>query len=348
MKKVVCFFALACMVFFFSSAHAHADDIRIKSDIVENERKMKTVEEEIKKIEKEKEEKSKKLVEANAELNELKGRIDELEADIRENSDILAEAEALEESNYKKFSERLRKMYEQGSNAYIGMILGSENLSDMIERVYMISEVSSHDREIYDKYKENKLVIQKKQTELETQRSELQSATSEFEQDISIMNEELESIISNLNEKRDELNEYKDKIESLNKSLSSMDYADQLFAEAEKYLGMPYVFGGSTPSTSFDCSGFVCYATTHSGVYNLPRMTAQGIYNNCIKITSAEAKRGDIIFFQGTYNAGETVTHVGFYAGDGKMLHCGNPIQYTSTQTPYWISHFYAYGRLKK
>jgi cell wall-associated NlpC family hydrolase len=119
----------------------------------------------------------------------------------------------------------------------------------------------------------------------------------------------------------------------------------RLINEAEKYLGMPYTFGG-TPPTSFDCSGFVSWVFSNSGVYNLPRTTAQGIYNQCAKIESSEAKAGDLIFFTGTYNAGRPVTHVGIYCGNGIMIHCGDPIKYSSINTSYWQSHFYAYGRL--
>ena len=119
----------------------------------------------------------------------------------------------------------------------------------------------------------------------------------------------------------------------------------RLFTEAEKYLGMPYVWGGSSPETSFDCSGFVSYVFTNSGVCNMGRLTAQGIYNICTPVAPEEAKAGDIIFFTGTYAAGEPVTHVGIYAGDGQMIHCGDPIQYTSINSPYWQSHFYGFGR---
>lgn len=118
-----------------------------------------------------------------------------------------------------------------------------------------------------------------------------------------------------------------------------------LMREAEKYLGMPYTFGG-TPPASFDCSAFVCWVFTNSGVHNLPRTTAQGIYDQCTPVSASEAKAGDIIFFTGTYNAGRPVTHVGIYCGNGIMVHCGNPIQYASTNTSYWQSHFYGYGRL--
>ena len=119
-----------------------------------------------------------------------------------------------------------------------------------------------------------------------------------------------------------------------------------LMAEATKYIGWPYVWGGSSPSTSFDCSGFVCWVYTASGVHNLPRTTAQGIYNQCAIISPSEAKPGDIIFFTGTYDSPGPVSHVGIYVGDGMMLHCGSPIQYANINSSYWQSHFYAFGRL--
>jgi peptidoglycan DL-endopeptidase CwlO len=119
-----------------------------------------------------------------------------------------------------------------------------------------------------------------------------------------------------------------------------------LMEEATKYIGWPYVWGGSSPSTSFDCSGFVCWVYTASGVHNLPRTTAQGIYNQCAIISPSEAKPGDIIFFTGTYDSPGPVSHVGIYVGDGMMLHCGSPIQYANINSSYWQTHFYAFGRL--
>ena len=119
-----------------------------------------------------------------------------------------------------------------------------------------------------------------------------------------------------------------------------------LMEEAARYLGDPYVWGGSSPSTSFDCSGFVCWVFTNSGVHNLPRTTAQGIYDQCTPVSAADAKAGDIIFFTGTYNSPGTVSHVGIYCGNGVMIHCGDPIKYASINTPYWQSHFYSFGRL--
>lgn len=143
--------------------------------------------------------------------------------------------------------------------------------------------------------------------------------------------------------------EFEQFISGLNGGLAGAALGDGQFAvlmaEAEKYLGYPYVFGGKTPATSFDCSGFVSWVFTHTGVKQISA-TAQGLYNNCTPITETELKPGDLIFFQGTYNCPDTVTHVAFYVGNGMMLHCGDPIQYTSFKTNYWQDHFYAYGRL--
>ena len=124
--------------------------------------------------------------------------------------------------------------------------------------------------------------------------------------------------------------------------------ADETFAalitEAEKYLGFPYVWGGSNPRTSFDCSGFVSWALTNSGVCNTGRLGAQGLYNISTPVPSADAKPGDLIFFVGTYDT-PGVSHVGIYVGGGMMLHCGNPISYANINTSYWQSHFYAFAR---
>ena len=117
-----------------------------------------------------------------------------------------------------------------------------------------------------------------------------------------------------------------------------------LIEEAEKYLNYPYVWGGSNPDTSFDCSGFVSYVLTNSGLVNTGRLGAQGLYNVCTPVSKANAQPGDLIFFVGTYDT-PGVSHVGIYVGNGVMIHCGDPIQYTSINSSYWQSHFYAFGR---
>ena len=128
-------------------------------------------------------------------------------------------------------------------------------------------------------------------------------------------------------------------------ALSDVKFANMMH-EATKYLGYPYVWGGSSPSTSFDCSGFVCWVINHCGNgWNVGRTTAEGLRQMLRIIPASEAKPGDIIFFQGTYNT-TGASHVGIYVGDGMMIHCGNPIQYASVNSAYFQAHFYCYGRL--
>ena len=128
-------------------------------------------------------------------------------------------------------------------------------------------------------------------------------------------------------------------------ALSDVKFANMM-REATKYLGYPYVWGGSSPSTSFDCSGFVCWVINHSGNgWNVGRTTAEGLRQMLRIIPASEAKPGDIIFFQGTYDT-PGASHVGIYVGDGMMIHCGNPIQYASVNSSYFRAHFYCYGRL--
>ena len=123
---------------------------------------------------------------------------------------------------------------------------------------------------------------------------------------------------------------------------------DEVFAaiikEAEKYLGYPYVWGGNSPSTSFDCSGFVSWVINHSG-WDVGRLGAQGLCNICTPVSSANVKPGDLVFFTGTYDT-PGVSHVGIYVGNNMMIHCGDPISYANLNSSYWQSHFYRYGRL--
>lgn len=120
----------------------------------------------------------------------------------------------------------------------------------------------------------------------------------------------------------------------------------RMITEAEKYLGYPYVWGGGSPTTSFDCSGFVSWVINHSeNGWNYGRRTAEGLRQLCTPVRSDDAKPGDLIFFQGTY-ATSGASHVGIYVGNGMMIHCGDPIQYASINTPYWQQHFYMFGRL--
>ena len=125
--------------------------------------------------------------------------------------------------------------------------------------------------------------------------------------------------------------------------LTTASSADLAF-RALGLVGTPYRSAGSDPSVGFDCSGFVSYVLTNSGLVNTGRLGAQGLYNVCAPVSKANAQPGDLIFFVGTYDT-PGVSHVGIYVGDGVMIHCGDPIQYTSINSSYWQQHFYAFGR---
>ena len=120
----------------------------------------------------------------------------------------------------------------------------------------------------------------------------------------------------------------------------------RLMEEAEKYIGYPYVWGGDSPETSFDCSGFISYVFAASGVRDVGRLGATSLYGRCTPVSSQEARPGDLIFFEGTISGEEGITHVGLYVGGNHMLHCGSPIGYADLTDSYWQNHFYGYGRL--
>lgn len=187
---------------------------------------------------------------------------------------------------------------------------------------------------------------------------------------VKLVNKGIDAVVRSLGLTADQLNRYEILLETqgnksylfedniyVNQGDDYLDYdipgealTDQQFArmihEAEKYLGYPYVWGGSSPSTSFDCSGFVSYVINHCGNgWNVGRCTANGLKSKCSIIPASEAKPGDLIFFQGTYNT-SGASHVGIYVGNNMMIHCGNPISYAHTDTAYWTQHFYCFGRL--
>ena len=136
-----------------------------------------------------------------------------------------------------------------------------------------------------------------------------------------------------------------DKYDIPSEALSDERFA-MMITEAEKYLGYPYVWGGSNPSTSFDCSGFVSWVCNNCGVgWNLGRLGAEGLRRICTPVSNVSVKPGDLVFFQGTYDT-SGASHVGIYVGNGIMIHCGDPIQYSSINTSYWQEHFLSYGRL--
>ena len=289
-----------------------------------------------------------KLCIINVGLKEVQEQLDELSGKIEVVTEELNQAQEKEDEKKEVFYKRLVVLYEKGNIAYIEAFLQSRDIMEITKRTEYIKQISEHDRKIFNEFAKAKKEVDDRKKELDEISAEYQSQKDEFDLQINQASEEIAAIDEDIKAKKESLKQLNEDKKGIEKKLYKLTYAGRLFTEGEKYIGFPYVWGGSTPETSFDCSGFVCWTYTHSGVYNLPRTTAQQIYNQCKKISPSEARAGDLIFFENTYQSSEPVTHVGIYAGEGKMLHCGDPIKYASTLTPYWKSHFYAYGRLEK
>lgn len=288
------------------------------------------------------------LLQFNAELSEIQAVLDELNVELEKVTIELEEAVAEEEAKKDIFYKRLSVMYERGNQAYIEVFMQSKDIMEMTKRTEYLRQISENDKRIFAEFTAARKVVDEKKAAVNKIVAEQEAKKSEFDEKIHAASSEIKAIDDEISRGRGNMESLESQREAVLKKLYKGTDVGRLFAEGEKYLGYPYVWGGSSPSTSFDCSGFVCWTYTKSGVYNLPRTTAQSIYNRCTKISPMEAKAGDLIFFTGTYySPHEPVTHVGIYAGNGQMLHCGDPIQYTSVNSAYWKSHFYGYGRLQ-
>lgn len=347
-KKFIC--SVMAIVFVLFNLTVNAEEVVVlEAQLTAKNAEITSISNEIKNKETQKKELEKSILATNEDLSKLQMQLDELQVKIDSVSTELDEAQKKEDAKKEVFFKRLIVMYEKGNVAYIEAFLESKNIMEMTKRTEYIRQISENDRRIFNEFVEAKAEVEGRKKELDDISAEYNAQKEEYDLQINEASEEIETIEQKIKQKKDALKNLNSEKNEIEKKLYKKTFAGKVFEEGEKYLGFPYVWGGSTPETSFDCSGFVCWTYTHSGVYNLPRTTAQGIYNQCKKITESEARPGDLIFFEGTYNSPhEPVTHIGIYAGNGKMLHCGNPIQYTSTQTAYWKSHFYAYGRLEK
>lgn len=284
----------------------------------------------------------------NNELKDVNANLEELAKKLEEVQSELDVAQTKENEKKDIFYKRLVVMYEKGNMAYLEAIFDSDDIMEMSKRAEYIKQISECDRKIFDDFANARKEVDSRKQEVESISNEYQVKKSDFDAKLSESNAEIEMVSGEIKQHNEQLKNLQNEKKTIEDKIYKQTFGGRLFAEAEKYLGYPYVWGGSTPETSFDCSGFVCWSFTNSGIYNLPRTTAQGIYNQCKKISPSEARAGDLIFFENTYSSYEPVTHIGIYAGNNRMLHCGNPIQYTSTQSAYWKSHFYGFGRLEK
>ena len=343
--KILIFALLVCSiqipVFAENQAELQSQLVTIESEMVaENSR--------IAELNGKKEGLKNNLLQFNTELSEIQKVLDELKVELEKVTLELEEAIAQEESKKEIFYKRLTVMYERGNQEYIEVFMQSKDIMEMTKRTEYLRQISENDKRIFTEFTEARKLVDEKKAAVDKIVAEEEAKKSEFDQKIHTASAEIKEIDQQIKKCEGNIESLESQREAVLKKLYKGTDVGRLFAEGEKYLGYPYVWGGSSPSTSFDCSGFVCWTYTQSGVYNLPRTTAQSIYNQCTKISPMEARAGDLIFFKGTYySPHEPVTHVGIYAGNGQMLHCGDPIQYTSVNSAYWKSHFYGYGRLQ-
>ena len=345
-KKIV---AIIICILSLLSLDVHAEEvIALESLMVAINAEIDVENSVIEELENKKNELKADILEVSQELNEIQTQLDELNVKTEAIAAELNGAQAKEDEKKKVFCKRLVVLYEKGNIAYIEAFFGAKDIMEMTKRTEYIRQISEYDRKILNEFVAAKKEVNDRKKELDEILTEYKKQKDEFDAQMNSASEEIAAIDNEIKLKKENLKTLGSKKQEVEKKLYELTFAGRLFAEGEKYIGYPYVWGGSTPKTSFDCSGFVCWTYTNSGVYNLPRTTAQQIYNQCKKINPSEARPGDLIFFENTYQSKDPVTHVGIYAGDGKMLHCGDPIKYTSTQTAYWKSHFYAYGRLEK
>lgn len=339
---LLCVFSMICIN--VKAESVEVLELKVATKVAE----IKDVESEIKSLKSKKEALKNDILEINGDLKKIQGQLDELNEKIEVITEELNIAQGKEDEKKAAFFKRLVVLYEKGNTAYIEVFFESKDIMEMAKRTEYIRQISEHDRKIFDEFATARKEVDDRKKALDDVSDEYKKQTEDFDAQINQASSDIAKIDEEIKGKQEIIKALEKEKAEFEKKLYKQTYAGRLFEEGEKYIGFPYVWGGSTPETSFDCSGFVCWTYTHSGVYNLPRTTAQQIYNQCKKIAPEEARAGDLIFFENTYQSYEPVTHVGIYAGNGRMLHCGDPIKYASTQTPYWKSHFYAYGRLEK
>lgn len=346
MKKL---FLVTVAVLLFFSFKVYADEVSdLELQLEAKKAEIVAVESEMENLQNTKTTLKDSVLSIDEQLKSIQEELDKLYVQITAVSEELRVAQEKEDVKKSIFQKRLVALYEKGNLAYVEVLFQSKDIMEISKRREYFKQISEYDWKIFEEYLSAKKEVEKRKNELDKISSQYQQQKDEFDLQLNQANSEIAAIDETLKEKGEVLKTLNSEKREIDNKLFKHTYAGKLLAEGEKYLGYPYVWGGSSPETSFDCSGFVCWTYTHSGVYNLPRCTAQLIYNQCEKISPSEARAGDLIFFQGTYNSYEPVTHVGIYAGDNRMLHCGDPIKYASTQSPYWQSHFYAYGRLVK
>ena len=318
-KKLVIVFVC---IFALLNINVSAEEVVVlESKLTAKKTEIAAKEAEIKELENTKKDLKNSILDINDGLKEVQTQLDDLSEKVETITKELDSAQAIEDEKKEIFYKRLIVLYEKGNVAYIETFLESKNIMDMSKRTEYIKQISENDKKIFNEFATATQKVEERKKELDDASAEFQRQKDEFDRQINSASEEIADIDAKIKTHKEQLNQFNTEKDDIEKQLYKKTYAGRLFAEGEKYLGYPYVWGGSTPETSFDCSGFVCWTYTHSGVYNLPRTTAQQIYNQCKKISPAEARPGDLFF----YGNGSTINHVAIYIGNGQVVHASSP-----------------------
>ena len=319
----------------------------LTAQLAEKEQEIAVNKELIQSLQSEKKAFSDTVISIHAELQETQAEIERLNSVLEEIQGELAVAQGHEDEKRGVFHTRLRVMYESGMESNTEKILDSDDIMTATRKAEIIRQISEYDKALLDEMSAVRMEIDERKKQYQETIEEQNRLTEDLNASLEANNAEIEQLDLQIAEAQATQTRLESEKQKIAGELYKQTYGGKIEEEGKKYLGYPYVWGGSTPETSFDCSGFVCWVLNHSGVYKIGRTTAQGIYDQCVAINKEDAQPGDIIFFTKTYNSGVPVSHVGFYVGDNRMLHCGSPIQYARIDVDYWRSHFYAFGRLK-
>ena len=321
-----------------------------------------------------------KIINIEQQIDSKTLQIKQLDADILAKQKEISSKQKEIDENFKKLKDRVYALYLTGEASNLEIMLNAENLMDLADKTKLLQVISQHDTGLINSLKSDIQSVKAQKTAIETNRKTVTASRTALEKDqqqLTALADESAKVLASLGQTREKMEaEVVQNRKSMQAAKDSVDkwlsryYTSQsgstgsstagssgssvstpssgryakMLAEAQKYLGYPYRWGGSNPDTSFDCSGYVSWVVNNSG-WNLGRLGAEAFYYNCTPVSGSAARPGDLVFFANTYTSG--ISHIGIYLGNGTMINCSNQgVSYANISSGYWKSHFYGFGRL--
>lgn len=298
-------------------------------------------------------------------------QIKQLDADILAKQKSIAGKQKNIDADFKRLKERVYALYLTGEASNLEVILNAKNIMDLADKTEILQVVSEHDTKLIDDLKADMNSIKVQKAAIENNRATVSNAKTALESDekqLIVLSKESAKIIASLGKSQQEIEAAREKNRNAQKSaeasvnqwlsnyyasthpsnssgLVPSGNASNIISEAENYLGYPYVWGGSNPQTSFDCSGYVSWVINHSG-WSVGRLGVDGLYSICTPVSGSAARPGDLVFYNYTYG-GFPRSHVGIYVGGGRAIQCDDPgVEIVNLSSSYWQNHFDSFGRL--